>query len=80
MLIGAKETEKSYKNLKLNEDLDFHASRWELASVWGFSGQLQYSELFYGYYTNDTYSRFYFNYFMDIIQMKGVLKTTFNIL
>ena len=58
MMIGANENDKEYKNLKQNENLDFYETRWELASIWGFSGQLQYSELFYGYYTNDTYSSY----------------------
>ena len=51
---------KTSKDIRHTEDKDFWISRWELASIWAFSGQLQYSELFYGYYTNDTYSRFEF--------------------
>ena len=41
--------------MELNEDADFVESAWDIGMVWGFSGQLQYSELFYGFYTNDTY-------------------------
>ena len=58
MTIGASPKEKNYKNMNFTETKDFFATRWELANIWAFSGQLQYSELFYGYYTNDTYSSY----------------------
>ena len=56
MTIGASPKEKQYKNMNFTETREFFMTRWELANVWAFSGQLQYSELFYGFYTNDTYS------------------------
>ena len=44
--------------MNFTETREFFMTRWELANVWAFSGQLQYSELFYGFYTNDTYSSY----------------------
>ena len=41
--------------MERNENAEFVESAWDLGMIWGFSGQLKYSELFYGYYTNDTY-------------------------
>ena len=41
--------------MEKNENSEFVESAWDLGVIWGFSGQLQYSELFYGFYTNDTY-------------------------
>ena len=58
MTIGATAKEKNYKNMNFTETREFFLTRWELANVWAFSGQLQYSELFYGFYTNDTYSSY----------------------
>ena len=58
MTIGASPKEKHYKNMNFTETREFFMTRWELANVWAFSGQLQYSELFYGFYTNDTYSSY----------------------
>lgn len=54
-MLGADERAKLYKSMERNENAEFVESAWDLGMIWGFSGQLKYSELFYGYYTNDTY-------------------------